>query len=125
VRVLTIIAWAGWGALLLALLVALIMASTERHHAPEVSRGMGPLVVGVLLAALLCAGALLYWFGARQWKAGVILLAILFWWPGLLMTARTVVLAYKNWRWEREAASEASLQNADPATAERGASRDD
>lgn len=114
-KMLAIIAWAGWGVLLAALLVGLIMVSFERHHGPEVSRGMGPLVIGALLVMLLCAGGLLYWFTLKQWQAGVIVMAVLFWWPGLLMAARPIVLAVKAQRWAREEARAADMQTVTPA----------
>ncbi|MEQ8936289.1 MAG: hypothetical protein RIE56_10915 [Amphiplicatus sp.] len=109
-----VIAWAGWGLLLAALLVGLVIASFERRHSPEVSPGMGPLAIGVLLVILLSAGGLLYWFARKQWMAGVIVMAVLFWWPGLLMAARPIVLAFNDWRWAREDAREAAAQAAAP-----------
>lgn len=120
----TLIAWAGWGVLLAALLAGLAISSTERQHSPEVSSGMGPLVFAVLIAALLGAGGLLYGFGQKQWKAGVAVMAVLFWWPGLLGAARPIVLAVKAWRWEREDAREAAAQAAGTAGQEDGQAND-
>ncbi len=102
-----VIAWAGWGVLLAALLVGVVMSIFERQHSPEVSPGMGPLVFGVLIAMLLSFGGLLHWFVHKQWTAGIVVMAILFWWPGLLTAARPIVLAVQAWRWEREDAHEA------------------
>jgi len=116
VKIAAIIAWAGWGVLLAALLAGMVIAIFERHHSPEVSPGMGPLVIGILLVVLLSAGGLLYWFAQKRWMAGVIVMAALFWWPGLLMAARPIVLAFNDWRWAREDAREAAAQAAEPAS---------
>jgi hypothetical protein len=106
-KTLAVIAWTGWGVLLAALLLGMVMAVFERHHSPEVSAGMGPLVFGVLLVMLLSAGGLLNWFVHKQWTAAIIIMAVLFWWPGLLTAARPIMLAVQAWRWEREDAREA------------------
>lgn len=117
-KTMAVIAWAGWGVLLAALLIGMVMSLFERHHSLEVSDGMGPLVFAVLLVMLLSAGGLLNWFVHKQWSAAIVIMAVLFWWPGMLGAARPIVLAVQAWRWEREDAREAAAQAAQPSPEE-------
>ncbi|MEZ5928293.1 MAG: hypothetical protein R3C55_07425 [Parvularculaceae bacterium] len=92
---LEIVAWASWGVLLAALLIALMLDVGRPRHTPEVSRGMGAAAIGLVLALLMGAGGLLYWLGRAESRIGLAVMAVLLAYPACLLAARPAVLAWK------------------------------
>lgn len=89
---------------LVALLVAMVMVILDPRRSPEVSRGLGPLVVGVMLVLHLAFGGLLYWLAQKGWVTALAVLTVLAAVPVLVPAARLSVLTFSSWRFEREAA---------------------
>jgi len=101
-RALVPIAWSLWGVLVIGTLFMLLRASTERTTSPEAGRGLGVMVVLLVLVTLAVAGAVLYTAVRKQSSAGIVTMTLLLGWPAVLLVAGPVVKAYK----ERSFASE-------------------
>lgn len=102
-KVVVTVAWVLWAVLLVVLLGALIWAVLDPGRSPEVSSGLAPLLVGILLVLHLAFGGLLYWLALRGWTTALAVLAALVGVPILLAAARPAVMAYKTWTVERAA----------------------
>ncbi len=103
-RILLIVAWALWAVLFSAALYGVIATALERQSAPEVGSGFGLMVALPLLAVVLALGALLYWLQSSGSLTGLSVLTVLMVLPVAVLVARPLVLGFKDWRFEREAA---------------------
>lgn len=101
-NMLTISAWTLWSILIVVLLIGMVMVSTEKSYSPEVSHGMGTLVIGMLLFFLICVGGLIYWFVQRQNQIGLIAVVLMLSWPVVFLIMGPAVTFYKKWSMEQK-----------------------
>ena len=105
------IAWALWGILLLGVLYGAVRMATERTSSPEAGPGLGLFFILVLLGILGGLAALLVWAGRRQSSGGLIFLVVLLAYPLFMLIARPVVMAYKQYKWDREDAQHGDFRD--------------
>lgn len=100
-RYLIPVSWTLWGALVLILLWTFVRGLFERSDSPEISRGCGVIVFGLLLVVHAGVGAWLFWVTRRGSSAGAVVLTLLLAYPVFMLIAIPVVRAWKTWRFER------------------------
>lgn len=104
--------WVLWTLLAVAVLVASALVLTEKHRSPEVGHNFGVLIVAVLFVGLLIGSGVLYWVARRRSWLGLIVVALVFAYPVVLVAARPLVAWFGKWREQRESARIGSF--ADP-----------
>jgi len=105
------IAWALWGILLLGVLYGAVRMATERTSSPEAGPGLGLFLILVLLGILAGLAALLVWAGRRQSGGGLIFLVVLLAYPLVMLIARPVIMAYKQYKWDKEDAQHGDFRD--------------
>jgi hypothetical protein len=96
------VSWTLWGLLFLALAWGFVYTLVEPYDSPEVSPGVGILVVGFLLVAFIGVGFLLLWATRRRSTAGLIALTLLLAYPVVLGIVSPLVRTWNTWQFERE-----------------------
>jgi len=94
--------WTLWGLLFLVLAWGFVNTLVEPYDSPEVSPGVGTLVVGCLLVTFIGVGFLLLWATRRRSTAGLIALTLLLAYPVVLGIVSPLVRTWNTWQFERE-----------------------
>ncbi len=98
------ISWTLWGFLFLVLVWGFVYALVDDTHTPDLSRVVGPLVVGALLVLFAGVGLVLFWATRRRSTWALIVLTLLLMYPIVILIAIPVVRTWETWRFERELA---------------------
>lgn len=118
-RVLVPLAWTLLSITFAALLFGLYRAATDRTPTPEAGRGLGVIVVGILIAVVAVLGVLLYVAVRKQSRVGLITLVIVLGWPVFVLIATPIWRAWQAYRVDKAYTNEQARIGdfADPALA--------
>lgn len=94
-KLLAPIAWTLFGAVILLLLYGLFRVTTDRSTSPEGGKGIGIMVIGVLLVVMGIVGVFLYYAARKQSTSWLAVLAVILAYPLVMLIAMPVVQWYK------------------------------
>ncbi len=101
-HILILLGWTLWGLVFVVLLSTFVYELVHPTSSPEVSRGLGIIVVGFLLVVFAGVGLCLFWATRRRSTAWLIVLTLLLAYLVFILVAPPLVRAWKIWRIERE-----------------------
>ena len=101
-RFLPPLAWLMWSVLVAMALYGLFRVSTDRSTSPEAGRGLGVMVMAVLLIVLAIVGVLLYVAIRKQSPWGMRIMMVLVAYPIVMLIAMPVVSWYKTRSFEAD-----------------------